>query len=72
MPDNPVKSAVLRDHDPNGFAKGRITEDLARMLMPWRHSGFDVFCGPRIYPNDEKAIDYLYEDPGYPVDVYLS
>jgi hypothetical protein len=34
-------------------------EDLIDMLMAWRHSGFNVFCGPRIYPREEKAMENL-------------
>jgi hypothetical protein len=29
------------------------------MAMNWRHSGFNVFCGPRIRPNEEKAMESL-------------
>ena len=29
------------------------------MLLSWRHSGFNVFCGPRIQPGDEKSIENL-------------
>jgi len=29
------------------------------MLMNWRHSGFNVFCGPRLQPRDEKAMENL-------------
>jgi hypothetical protein len=29
------------------------------MLMNWRHSGFNVFCGSRIQPGDEKAMENL-------------
>ena len=29
------------------LSKGKITEDLIDMLMKWRHSGFNVFCGSR-------------------------
>jgi hypothetical protein len=39
--------------------KGKITKDLAEMLLNWRHSGFDVFCGPRIKPGDEGAMENL-------------
>jgi hypothetical protein len=39
--------------------KGKITEDVVDMLMKWRHSGFNVFCGPRIRPNDEEAMENL-------------
>ena len=41
------------------LSKGKITEDLVDMLMKWRHSGFNVFCGPRIQPADEKAMENL-------------
>jgi hypothetical protein len=40
-------------------SKGKITRDLVSMLMSWPHSGFNVFCGPRIYPRDEEAIENL-------------
>ena len=39
--------------------KGKITEDLVAMVMKWRHSGFNVFCGERIQPGDEKALENL-------------
>jgi len=26
------------------------------MLMSWRHSGFNVFCGPKIHPRQEQAM----------------
>ena len=29
------------------------------MLMKCRHSGFNVFCGSRIQPGDEKAMENL-------------
>ena len=41
------------------LSKGKITEDLIRMLMSWRHSGFNVFCGPRIKPGEEEAMENL-------------
>jgi hypothetical protein len=25
------------------------------LLLSWNHSGFNVFCGKRIYPDDETA-----------------
>ena len=28
-------------------------------LMNWRHSGFNVFCGSRIQPGDETAMENL-------------
>jgi hypothetical protein len=41
------------------LSKGEITEDLVDMLMNWPHSGFTVFCGPRIQPGEEKAMENL-------------
>jgi len=29
------------------------------MLLSWNHSGFNVFCGERIYPADETAMENL-------------
>jgi len=39
--------------------KGKITKELIAMLSSWRHSGFQVFCGNRILPNDETAMENL-------------
>lgn len=41
------------------LSKGKITEELVGKLMSWRHSGFNVFCGSRIYPRDETAMENL-------------
>jgi hypothetical protein len=30
---------------------GKITEELIRMISGWRHSGSNVFCGPKIHPS---------------------
>ena len=31
------------------LARGKINEDLIRMMAGWRHSGFNVYAGPRIH-----------------------
>jgi len=41
------------------LCKGKITQDLINMLLSWRHSGFSVFCGPRIHPREEDAMENL-------------
>ena len=41
------------------LVRGRITKDLIAMLSNWRHSGFQVFCGQRIFPQDETAMENL-------------
>ena len=41
------------------LAKGKITQDLVSMLLSWRHSGFNVFCGPRMQPGDQQAMESL-------------
>ncbi len=39
------------------LAKGKITQEMIAMLSTWRHSGFHVFCGSRISPNDDTAME---------------
>ena len=39
------------------LSKGKITQDMVDMLMNRRHSGFNVFCGSRIQPGDETAME---------------
>jgi hypothetical protein len=41
------------------LSKAKITEDFVDMLMKWRHSGFNVFCGHRIHPGQEEAMENL-------------
>jgi hypothetical protein len=37
------------------LSKGKITQDLVNMLRSWRHSGFQVYAGPRIQPGEEEG-----------------
>jgi len=41
------------------LSKAKITQELVDMLMSWRHSGFHVYCGPRIQPGDDHAMENL-------------
>lgn len=41
------------------IAKGKITYDLADILMKRHHSGFSVSSGSRIQPEDEEAVENL-------------
>ena len=41
------------------LAKGKITRELIAMHSSWKHSGFHVFCGNRISPNDDTAMENL-------------
>ncbi len=41
------------------LSKGKITQDLINILLSWRHSGFNIFCGPRIHPRDEEVMENL-------------
>jgi hypothetical protein len=41
------------------LAKGKLTREMIAMLSTWRHSGFHVFCGNRISPNDDTAMENL-------------
>lgn len=40
-------------------SKGRITEATVAMMASWRHSGFNVHCGPRILPHQADAMENL-------------
>jgi len=41
------------------LAKGKITPGTITLLDSWKHTGFTVFCGERIYPNDDTAMENL-------------
>jgi hypothetical protein len=49
------------------LVKGTITQDMTALLVEdpvfsgdkWRHSGFNVFSGPRILPGQEKSMENL-------------
>ena len=41
------------------LAKGKITPDLINLLKSWKHSGFQVFCGPRIHPREKASMENL-------------
>ncbi len=41
------------------IAKGKITREMIALLPGWRHSGFHVFCGRRILPKEETALENL-------------
>jgi hypothetical protein len=37
--------------------KGRLTPETIRIMDRWRHSGFNVYCGPRILPREKKSLE---------------
>jgi len=37
----------------------KITPDLITLLRSWRHSGFQVYAGPRIQPGEEEGMEHL-------------
>jgi hypothetical protein len=41
------------------LSKGKITRDMVSMLATWKHSGFTVFCGSRIYTHEDTAMENL-------------
>jgi len=41
------------------LSKGKITPDLISLLRSWRHSGFQVYAGPRIQPGEEEGMEHL-------------
>jgi hypothetical protein len=40
-------------------AKGKITDYVIENMMNWHHSGFTVYCGSQILPDDEKGLEQL-------------
>jgi hypothetical protein len=41
------------------LAKGKVTREMIARFLNWRHSGFQVFCGQRLFPQDEAAMGTL-------------
>jgi len=41
------------------LAREKITREMIALLDKWRHTGFNVFAGPRILPRQEKAMENL-------------
>jgi hypothetical protein len=41
------------------LAEGKITADLIALMGKWRHSGFNVYSGPRILPWQKKYMETL-------------
>jgi len=39
--------------------KGKITPEIIEIMDRWRHSGFNVYCGPRILPTEKKSLERL-------------
>ncbi len=39
--------------------KGKLTPDMIALMDKWRHTGFNVFVGPRILPRYEKSMENL-------------
>jgi len=39
--------------------KGKITRDMIALLDKWRHTGFNVYCGPRILPRQKTSMENL-------------
>ncbi len=41
--------------------RGKITKKLISLLLSWRHTGFNVFCGKRIFPEGQEIIKLYYQ-----------
>ena len=54
------------------LSKDKITEDIVDMLMKWRHSGFNVFCGPETHPFLQPINHSHYQLTISPVDVLIE
>ena len=53
--DFPLLKKIFRHKVLNRLrCRGKITEELIRMISGWRHSGSNVFCGPKIHPRGKS------------------
>jgi hypothetical protein len=41
------------------LSKGKITQEMIKLLDKWRHTGFNVYCGSRILPWQKKSMENL-------------
>ena len=46
-------------------AKGKINDAVIENMLGWRHSGFNVYCGPTIWPNNDQGLEDLVRYYGY-------
>ena len=40
-------------------SEGKIGDAVIENMLSWHHSGFNVYCGPAIWPHDKDAIENL-------------
>ncbi len=40
-------------------AEGKINDAVIENMMAWRHSGFGVYCGHAIWPQNEEGLENL-------------
>jgi len=40
-------------------SEGKITDLIVENMMKWRHSGFSVYCGKAIWPQNEEDLENL-------------
>jgi hypothetical protein len=40
-------------------AEGKITDAIIENMITWRHSGFNVYCGPVLWPDNTTAVEDL-------------
>lgn len=40
-------------------AEGKINDTVIENMLSWRHSGFNVYCGSTIWPNNDNGLEDL-------------
>jgi len=40
-------------------AEGKINDTVIENMLSWHHSGFNVYCGDAIWPNNDKGLENL-------------
>jgi len=41
------------------LSRNLITQRVMDLILSWRHSGFGVYCGKRIYPKEKRSTENL-------------
>ncbi len=40
-------------------AEGKVNDAVIENMLSWHHSGFNVYCGPTIWPNNHQGLEDL-------------
>ena len=59
MHNNPGRRGYLDDPRELLKKEGMITDFIINNMMGWHHSGFNIYCGKTLWPDNEEGIENL-------------